>query len=63
MGLCRPKTEALRMIDIDKPRIDWLAMAKSMGCTAIRVNSAEASHAALVQCNGEPGPALTEVCL
>jgi hypothetical protein len=31
------------MIDIDRPRIDWLAMAKSMGVPAVAVDTAEAS--------------------
>jgi acetolactate synthase-1/2/3 large subunit len=51
------------MIDIDRPRIDWLAMAKSMGVRAVAVDSAEAFHKAMADSAREPGPALIEVRL
>jgi acetolactate synthase-1/2/3 large subunit len=51
------------MIDIDKPRIDWLAMATSMGVSAVAVETAESFHKALVDSAREPGPRLIEVRL
>jgi acetolactate synthase-1/2/3 large subunit len=63
MGAGTPGERALSMIDIDKPRIDWLAMARSMGVPATAVETAEALHQALVQSHREPGPRLIEVRL
>ena len=63
MGAGTPGARALSMIDIDRPRIDWLAMAKSMGVPGVAVDSAEAFHKAMVDSTREPGPALIEVRL
>lgn len=63
MGAGTPGARALSMIDIDRPRIDWLAMAKSMGVPAQAVSSAEALHQAMVDSTREPGPRLIEVRL
>jgi acetolactate synthase-1/2/3 large subunit len=63
MGAGVPGPRALSMIDIDRPRIDWLAMAKSMGVGAAAVNTAESFHKAMVDSAREPGPSLIEVRL
>lgn len=63
MGAGTPGARALAMIDIDRPRIDWLAMAKSMGVPAAAVDTAEAFHKAMVDSVHEPGPSLIEVRL
>jgi acetolactate synthase-1/2/3 large subunit len=63
MGAGTPGAQAMTLIDIGRPTIDWLAMAKSMGVPAIRVESAEGLHAALVNSTKEPGPSLIEVKL
>lgn len=63
MGAGTPGERALSMIDIDKPRIDWLAMARSMGVPAIAVEDAQSFHKAIVDGNREPGPRLIEVRL
>nr|WP_315473817.1 acetolactate synthase large subunit [uncultured Rhodoferax sp.] len=63
MGAGTPGARALSMIDIDRPRIDWLAMAKSMGVPAVPVETAEAFHIAMVNSTREPGPSLIEVRL
>jgi len=63
MGAGAPGERALSMIDIDKPSIDWLAMAKSMGVPAVAVETAESFHKALVDSAREPGPSLIEVRL
>jgi acetolactate synthase-1/2/3 large subunit len=63
MGAGVPGPRALSMIDIDRPRIDWLAMAKSMGVAAAAVNTAESFHKAMVDSAREPGPSLIEVRL
>lgn len=63
MGAGTPGARALSMIDIDRPRIDWLAMAKSMGVPAVSVDTAEAFHQAMVDSTHAPGPSLIEVRL
>lgn len=63
MGAGTPGARALSMIDIDQPRIDWLAMAKSMGVPAVAVDTAEGFHQAMVASTREPGPSLIEVRL
>jgi acetolactate synthase I/II/III large subunit len=63
MGAGTPGAGALSMIDIDRPRIDWLAMAKSMGVPAAAVETAEGFHKAMVDSVREPGPRLIEVRL
>jgi acetolactate synthase-1/2/3 large subunit len=63
MGAGAPGERALSMIDIDKPRIDWLAMAKSMGVPAVPVETAEGFHRALIDSTREAGPCLIEVRL
>lgn len=63
MGFGAPGPQALSMIDIGNPRIDWVAMGKSMGCPSVSVSTAEDFFAAMVKCNSEPGPSLIEVRL
>ncbi|CAN7796275.1 acetolactate synthase large subunit [Caballeronia sp. LjRoot34] len=63
MGAGAPGPRALAMIDIDRPRIDWLAMAKSMGVPAVAVDTAEAFYKAMADSVKEPGPCLIEVRL
>jgi len=63
MGAGTPNAQALSMIDIDRPRIDWQAMARSMGVPAVAVDTAEGFHQALVDSTREPGPRLIEVRL
>jgi len=63
MGFGAPGPQALAMIDIDRPRIDWQAMGRSMGVPSVAVTTAEDLHAQLRIANTEPGPKLIEVCL
>lgn len=63
MGAGIPGERALSMIDIDKPRIDWQSMARSMGVPAVAVDTAEAFHQAMTDSIRETGPRLIEVRL
>jgi acetolactate synthase-1/2/3 large subunit len=63
MGAGAPGARAMAMIDIDKPRIDWQAMARSMGVPSVSVDTAEGFHKAMVDSVREPGPCLIEVRL
>jgi acetolactate synthase-1/2/3 large subunit len=51
------------MIDIDRPTIDWVAMAKSMGVPGTSVDNAGDFYRAMVRSSQEPGPSLIEVKL
>jgi acetolactate synthase I/II/III large subunit len=63
MGAGTPGPEAMALIDIDRPTIDWLAMGRSMGVPGVRVDNAEDFHAALVRSVQAEGPTLIEVKL
>ncbi len=63
MGFGAPGPKALEMMEIDKPTIDWVAMAKSMGVPGISVTTAEHFHRALANSVREAGPLLIEVVL
>jgi acetolactate synthase-1/2/3 large subunit len=63
MGAGAPSGRALSMIDIDRPRIDWLSMAKSMGVPAVAVDTAQAFYKTMTDSVREPGPRLIEVRL
>ena len=58
-----PGPRALSMIDLDKPKIDWLAMAKAMGVPAVSVETAEDFHKQMVNSVRADGPVLIEVKL
>jgi acetolactate synthase-1/2/3 large subunit len=55
--------QAMAMIDIDNPRIDWVAMGTSMGVPSSRVTTAEDFHKAMVDSVRADGPVLIEVLL
>ena len=63
MGFGKPGPRASAMIEIDRPRIDWVAMGKSMGCPSVRVENAGDFYRSMVKSTEEPGPMLIEVCL
>ncbi|MBC2665988.1 acetolactate synthase large subunit [Novosphingobium flavum] len=63
MGAGEPGPQAMNMIDIGNPKIDWLAMAKSMGVRSVAVETAEDFTRTLAECLAEPGPKLIEVRL
>ena len=63
MGAGTPGPRALAMMDIDRPRIDWCAMAKSMGVSALSVDTAEHFTAAMIDAVRQSGPSLIEVNL
>ena len=63
MGFGKPGPRASALIDIDKPRIDWVAMGTSMGCPSVRVDNAGDFYKSMVRSSQTPGPMLIEVCL
>ncbi len=59
----QPGPQAMAMIDIDRPTIDWVAMAKSMGVPGVQVDNAEDFHKAMARSTERDGPCLNEVKL
>ena len=63
MGFGTPGPQALKLIDIDRPRIDWVSMGKSVGCPAVRVDNAGEFYQHMANSTRESGPMLIEVSL
>ncbi len=63
VGAGNPGRRALDMLDIDRPTLDWVSLAKGMGVPASRVETAEALVKALGAAVREKGPRLIEVVL
>jgi acetolactate synthase-1/2/3 large subunit len=63
MGFGAPGPQALSMIDIDRPSIDWVAMGKSMGVPATQVDNVGDFYRAMVRSTQAAGPTLIEVKL
>jgi acetolactate synthase I/II/III large subunit len=55
-----PGRTALDMLEIDRPALDWLSLAKGMGVPAERATDAGELAAALQRGLAEPGPYLVE---
>jgi acetolactate synthase-1/2/3 large subunit len=58
-----PGQRALDMLSLDRPALDWVALARGMGVEGRAVTSAEAFSAALSAAVAEQGPRLIEVVM
>jgi len=58
-----PGQRATNMLTIDRPALDWVALAKGMGVEGRAVTTAEALTAALSDANAQQGPRLIEVVM
>ncbi|MCW2272583.1 acetolactate synthase large subunit [Rhodoblastus acidophilus] len=63
MGFQEIGPQALAMMEIDRPTLDFVSLAKGMGVPAFRVATADTFHRVLKKSCAEPGPMLIEVCL
>ena len=63
VGAGNPGPSAMSMLDIDRPALDWVALAKGMGVPGRRVETAEDLATALDDANGGSGPFVIEVVL
>ena len=63
VGAGVPGSNALSMLDIDNPTLDFVALAKGMGMSATRVASAEDLCRAIARGFADPGPTLIEAQL
>jgi acetolactate synthase-1/2/3 large subunit len=62
-GAGKPGKAAASLLDLGSPRIDWVALAKSLGVPAERQDTAEGFDAAFARAMGQRGPMLIEVAL
>ncbi len=60
VGAENPGRKAIDMLTLDRPELDWVALAKGMGVTGVRVDTAESFNDALARAIAEPGPHLIE---
>jgi acetolactate synthase-1/2/3 large subunit len=61
VGAGQPGQRAQDMLKIDRPTLDFVAMAKGMGVPGRAVTTADEFNAALAEANAEFGPRLIEV--
>lgn len=62
-GVAEPGAQARSLMDLSRPDLDWVQLARGQGVPAERVDSAEALVRALEHAQQEPGPHLIEVPL
>ncbi|HEY8337840.1 MAG TPA: acetolactate synthase large subunit [Tardiphaga sp.] len=63
VGAGEPGQRALDMLNIDRPALDWVALAKGMGVPARSVTTADDLNKALADAMAEKGPKLIEVVM
>ena len=63
VGAGTPGQRATDMLDIDRPTLDWVLLAKGHGVEASRVDDLEALAAALRRALAGPGPCLIELVI
>jgi len=63
VGAHNPGPKAMSMLDLTRPDLDFVALAKGMGVPAVRAADATAFNAALGESLATPGPFLIEAVL
>ncbi len=63
VGVGNPGPRAIDMLSLDRPALDWVEMARSMGVDAQRATSCDELEAALQDGLAHEGPYLIEVAL
>jgi acetolactate synthase I/II/III large subunit len=63
VGAGNPGRKALDMLDLGKPDIDWVGLAKSLGVPGARVEDMEGFNRRFAEGLATPGPFLVEVVL
>jgi acetolactate synthase-1/2/3 large subunit len=61
VGAGEPGRRALDMLKIDRPTLDWVALAKGMGVAGRAATTADELVSALAEAVPEKGPRLIEV--
>ncbi|MEM9623432.1 MAG: acetolactate synthase large subunit [Pseudomonadota bacterium] len=60
VGATNPGRKAMDMMELNRPDLDWVAMAQGMGVTATRAVTADELNTALAEALANPGPNLIE---
>ena len=63
VGAKNPGRKALDMMELDRPEIEWGALAKGMGIQATRATDADEFNEQLSRAIDSPGPHLIEAML
>jgi acetolactate synthase-1/2/3 large subunit len=63
VGAHNPGPKAMSMLDLSKPDLDWISLAKGMGVPALRPTDAESFSKALAESFATPGPFLIEAVI
>ncbi|MGI9328865.1 MAG: acetolactate synthase large subunit [Pseudomonadales bacterium] len=63
VGAHNPGRRAMDMLELDRPALDWVALARGMGVPGEQVTSADALTTALARSLATPGPYLIEAVL
>ncbi|MGD9945226.1 MAG: acetolactate synthase large subunit [Burkholderiaceae bacterium] len=63
VGIDAPGERAKRMLDVEKPRLDWVSLARGQGVEAVSVDTTAAFIAALKSAFARRGPFLIEACI
>jgi acetolactate synthase-1/2/3 large subunit len=63
VGAQNPGPKAMDLLDLSRPNLDWVELAKGMGVPASRPATAEEFNDALGRSFAEPGPSLIEVVI
>ena len=58
MGGPAPGVNASRMLDLDQPQLDWVAMARAHGVPGVATETLAGFEALLKRANSTPGPNL-----
>ncbi len=63
IGVARPGPRASDLFSLDRPSLDWTALAAGMGVDAVRVDAVDDLRAALSRALAAAGPCLIEILL
>jgi len=63
VGAGNPGRKAMDMLDLSRPDLDWVALAKSMGVSATRATTADEFNKAITRSLATRGPSLVEAVL
>jgi acetolactate synthase-1/2/3 large subunit len=61
VGAGEPGTRAIDMLNLDRPALDWVSLAKGMGVPGVSVTTADDFNKALANAMAAKGPKLIEV--
>ncbi|MEZ5561094.1 MAG: acetolactate synthase large subunit [Pseudomonadales bacterium] len=63
VGAHNPGRKAMDMLDLSRPDLEWVQLARGMGVPAVQVSDAESFNRALTESFATPGPFLIEAVL